>query len=360
VQELENRNAPQEGAETANASPDAASSPASPSPGPGAEKGGGSGEAALPSGDAYHVPVMVDQVLAAFQPAGEGTLVDGTAGGGGHAEALLRTYPELELVAVDRDPEAMAALEARLAPFAGRVRRIHARFDRAAQALVEEGASVDGVLLDLGISSRQIDHDPRGFTFRDDAPLDARMGMAGSEDSVTAATLLNSWPEADLAHLFRRLAEEPRARRLAAAIVAHREETGPLQVAGDLNRIVDAVYRRPTLARERAPLYQALRIQVNAEMEALDAALPLYRDLLRPGGVFAVLSYHSLEDRRVKNAFREWSRRCICPPELPLCQCRGEALGWLVNRSVLRPTDEEVEANPRARSARFRIWRKAA
>lgn len=343
----------------------------------------------LPVGDAYHRPVMVEEVVEALAPAARGWVVDGTAGGGGHTEALLQRYPELRVVAVDRDPEAMATLALRLHAYPDRVRRLHARFDDAALLLAEEGMAVDGVLLDLGISSRQIDHDARGFTFRDDAPLDGRMDRAhgdgesrtGGEggdpsgddvspgvegrtpragSTLTAATLLNTWDEAGLAHLFRRLAEEPRARRLAAAIVEHREGVGPLRVAGDLNRLVDQVYRRPTLARERAPLYQALRIHVNAELEALEAALPRFRDLLRPGGVFAVLSYHSLEDRQVKNAFREWSRRCICPPELLLCQCRGEALGTLVNRSVVRPSEAEVEENPRARSARFRVWRKAA
>ncbi len=388
MRELEN---PNEGEETQGGRSGAVGTDGGGAPGPASAAGSPERAASvpLPVGDAYHRPVMVEEVVEALAPAAQGWVVDGTAGGGGHTEALLRRYPELRVVAVDRDPEAMQTLALRLRPFGGRVRRLHARFDHAARVLAEEGSEVDGVLLDLGISSRQIDHDPRGFTFRDDAPLDGRMDRAleggapqdaaqGEGDSpgegptgaeagaapggapFTAATLLNTWDEADLTHLFRRLAEEPRARRLAAAIVAHREAEGPLRLAGDLNRLVDQVYRRPTLARERAPLYQALRIQVNAELEALEAALPRFRDLLRPGGVFAVLSYHSLEDRQVKNAFREWSRRCICPPELLLCQCRGEALGALVNRSVVRPSQGEVEANPRARSARFRVWRKAA
>lgn len=323
----------------------------------------GEGVPTPPEGDAYHVPVMLSQVLEVLVPVGDGILVDGTAGGGGHAEALLRQCPEAHLVAVDRDPEAIAALSRRLAPFGDRVRLLHERFDHAAKRLLDEGTSVAGVLLDLGISSRQIDADARGFTFRDDAPLDARMDApfdgSARPDTPTAADLLNSLDEAELTRLFRRLAEEPRARPLARAIVAERGEA-PLQRAGDLNRILDRVLRKPVRSKDRARIYQALRIQVNAELEALEAALPLYREALRPGGILVVLSYHSLEDREVKHAFREWSRRCVCPPELPLCQCRGEPLGTTLTRSVVRPSEAEVEANPRARSARFRAWRKAA
>jgi 16S rRNA (cytosine1402-N4)-methyltransferase len=316
--------------------------------------------APLPTGDAYHVPVMAQEVVEAFAPAGDGVILDGTAGGGGHAEALLRAYPECRVVAVDRDPEAIASAGRRLEGFGDRVRFVQARFDEGARTVgaEEEEEGLAGTLLDLGISSRHIDAVERGFTHRDEAPLDMRMD-ASDAGAPTAADLLNSWPEEELAHLFRRLGEEPRGRALAREVVRRREEA-PFRTAGELNEALAAVYRRPPLAREKARVYQALRIQVNGELDALRAALPIVRDALRPGGVFAVLAYHSLEDREVKNHFREWSRSCICPPELPICRCRGRALGTLVTRSPLRPTDEEVARNPRARSARFRIWRKAA
>ncbi len=312
----------------------------------------------LPSGDAYHLPVMRDEVVRAFEPASSDTILDGTAGGGGHCEALLEAWPACSVIAVDRDPEAIAAVRARLAPFGTRVRVIQARFDRAAQALLDEGEELGGALLDLGISSRHIDADERGFTHRDGAPLDMRMEGAGS-GGETAADILNEWPEDDLSRLLRRLGEEPRSRAIAREVATRRIDH-PFRTAGDLNAALAAVYRRPPLAKEKARVYQALRIQVNGELEALEAALPLLRELLRPGGILAVLAYHSLEDRQVKNAFREWSRSCICPPELPICRCRGRALGTTLTRSPLGPSDEEVTRNPRARSARFRIWRKAA
>jgi 16S rRNA (cytosine1402-N4)-methyltransferase len=314
--------------------------------------------APLPSGDAYHVPVMVREVVEAMAPAFDGIVFDGTAGGGGHTLALLEHYPELRVVAVDRDPEAMAALRLRLAPFGERVRLVQARFDEAALQILREGDSLAGALLDLGVSSRQIDATGRGFTFRDEAPLDARMEGAGGE-GPTAAEILNTWTQEDLALLFWRLAEEPRGRALARAVVARRD-AAPFVRAADLNQVLADLYRRPLRAKEKARIYQGLRIQVNREMEALERALPALRDALRPGGILAVLSYHSLEDREVKNSFREWSRSCVCPPELLQCQCRGRALGTLVNRSVARPSEAEVAANPRARSARFRVWRKAA
>lgn len=315
-------------------------------------------DVALPAGDAYHVPVMVREVVESMAPAFDGVLFDGTAGGGGHSQALLEHYPELEVIAVDRDPEAIAALRLRLAPFGDRVRLVQARFDEAALRALTEGVVLAGALLDLGVSSRQIDEPERGFTFRDEAPLDARMEGAAGE-GPTAADILNSWSEEELALLFWRLAEEPRGRALARAVVARRS-AAPFASAADLNEVLADLYRRPLRAKEKARVYQGLRIAVNRELEALTQALPALRDALRPGGILAVLSYHSLEDREVKNTFREWSRSCVCPPELLQCRCRGHALGTLVTRSVVKPSEAEVAANPRARSARFRVWRKAA
>jgi 16S rRNA (cytosine1402-N4)-methyltransferase len=312
----------------------------------------------LPAGDAYHVPVLRAEVVAALAPAAQGTILDGTAGGGGHSHALLEAYPECRLVAVDRDPEAVAAVTERLAPFGDRVRILRDRFDRAALRLAEEGVALSGALLDLGISSRHIDATERGFTHRDEAPLDMRMAGDAGDEAPTAADILNHTPEDELSRMFRRLGEEPRSRALARRIV-ERREAEPFRTAADLNAVVAAVYRRPGLAKEKARVYQALRIMVNDELQALEAVLPVVRDLLEPGGIFAVLSYHSLEDRRVKNAFREWSRSCVCPPELPECRCRGRALGTVLTRSPVGASPEEVARNPRSRSVRFRVWRKA-
>ncbi len=307
---------------------------------------------------AFHHPVLVEEVLEALEPAARGEVLDGTVGGGGHSRALLERYQECRVLAVDRDPEALEEARASLREFGDRVRFLRARFDDAARGAGLAGPSLAGALLDLGVSAHQIDADHRGFTFRPEAPLDMRMD-AGEGGGVTAAELLNERTEEDLARLFRRYGEEPRARRLAREVVRRRVHE-PLRTSGDLVDVMATVFGRPPQVKEKARVFQALRIEVNEELEALDAALPALRDALLPGGVFVVIAYHSLEDRKVKNAFREWSRACVCPPELPICTCRGEALGELMTRRVLRPSSTEVEVNPRSRSARMRVWRKAA
>jgi 16S rRNA (cytosine1402-N4)-methyltransferase len=304
----------------------------------------------------YHAPVMPEQVLRFLQPERGGVYLDGTLGGGGHASALLQRAPEARLIAVDRDPDALREAGARLAPFGDRVRLVAANF---ADALQEAGISDDtlaGILLDLGISSHQIDLDQRGFTFRSGAPLDMRMAQATAGEP-SAADLLNSLAEEELADVFYHFGEERRSRRLARVIVEMRERE-PFRTSDQLLAAIERVIPRPT-AQDRARLFQALRIAVNRELEALEQALPRFRDALAPGGVMVVLAYHSLEDRMVKDQFREWSRACVCPPHLPVCRCRGRPLGEALTRKPLFATDEEVQQNPRARSARLRAWRKA-
>jgi 16S rRNA (cytosine1402-N4)-methyltransferase len=309
---------------------------------------------------AFHTPVLVDEVIAllADTPA-EGEILDGTVGGGGHAAAILERIEGSRVLAVDRDPDALTAAQEVLAPWQDRVRFLRARFDEGAKGAGLLGPSLRGALLDLGISSHQIDDASRGFTFRsDDVALDMRMS-GGADGGPTAAELLNEIEEADLVRLLRRYGEEPRARRLARAVVERRAEA-PLRTVGDLIGAMREAYGREPMAKERARVFQALRIEVNRELEALEAALPLLREALLPGGVLVVISYHSLEDRIVKNAFREWSRECVCPEGLPVCRCRGHALGETLTRRVVRPSDAELETNPRARSARLRGWRKAS
>jgi 16S rRNA (cytosine1402-N4)-methyltransferase len=305
----------------------------------------------------YHAPVLVDEVVHFLAPAEEGEILDGTVGGGGHAEALLLAYPRCRILAVDRDPDALAESRQRLAPFLDRVRFLHARFDAAAQGAGLIGPTLQGALLDLGVSSRQIDAGGRGFSFRPGVPLDMRMGGSGAKGE-TAASLLNSWDEERIRRLFWDYGEEPRSRALARVICEVRKER-PFSTSDDLLDAMGRALGRAPFVKEKARVFQALRIEVNREMEALDTALPALRDALLPGGILVVISYHSLEDRPVKNAFREWSRRCTCPPEIPLCICRGEALGQTLTRSVVTPGAEELERNPRSRSARLRAWRKA-
>ncbi|NIR46123.1 MAG: 16S rRNA (cytosine(1402)-N(4))-methyltransferase RsmH [Gemmatimonadetes bacterium] len=299
----------------------------------------------------YHEAVMVDQVLEALEPDRGGVYLDGTVGGGGHAAALLEASADARLLGIDRDDEALAAARARLAPFGDRVQLERGDYAEASELFDLGEGALAGVLLDLGVSSRQVDSSERGFSFRPDTPLDMRM----SGEGPSAADLLNTLEAEELAAIFRDYGEQRRAGQLAREVVARRERA-PFGRSDDLLAAMEAVYRKPVRATDAAPVFQALRIAVNRELESLERALPTLRDRLAPGGRMVVLAYHSLEDRRVKRAFREWSRDCICPPELPECRCRGRALGRELVKRPLRPSTEEVARNPRARSARLRAW----
>jgi 16S rRNA (cytosine1402-N4)-methyltransferase len=303
----------------------------------------------------YHDPVMVREVVAHLGAESGGLFFDGTLGGGGHAEAILEASESARVIGVDQDPDALATAGKRLECFGSRVRLVESNFADAAEQLEERLA---GALLDLGVSSHQIDAEARGFSFRPGTPLDMRMA-AGSSSVPTAADLLNELDERELADVFYRYGEERRSRRLAREIV-HRRRERPFRTSDELVAAIDAALGPRTTNQDRARIFQALRIAVNDEMSVLARALPALRDRLEPNGVFVVLSYHSLEDRQVKEAFREWSRDCVCPPELPVCRCRGRALGGVVTRKPVTASAAEIEANPRARSAKLRAWRKAA
>ena len=311
----------------------------------------------LPYASEYHAPVLVRETMDLLRPERGGAFLDGTLGGGGHAEALLERGPQARLTGVDRDPEALAEATARLARFGDRFRAVRANFADAVEAAGVEAGTLAGVLLDLGISSHQVDEDARGFTFRPGAPLDMRMAGA-SAGEPTAADLLNELDEGELADVFYRYGEERRSRKLARIVVEMRGEE-PFATSDRLVRAIDRALGPRTEAADRARIFQALRIAVNGEIAALEGALERFREALAPGGVMAVIAYHSLEDRLVKNAFRDWSQRCVCPPGLPVCRCRGRALGETLTRRPLSAAPEEVAANTRARSARLRGWRAA-
>ncbi len=308
-------------------------------------------------GRGYHAPVLVREVLDYLDPKGEEWIVDGTVGGGGHARAVLERCPGCRVLGVDRDPDALEAAKKSLGDFGGRVRLVAGRFDEVLDR-PEAPDSVSGVLLDLGVSSHQIDSTARGFTFREGAPLDMRMeGAAGKGPS--AADLLNHEDEATLTRIFRDYGEERRGRALARRVVRRRTDR-PFMTSDDLVAVFADVLRRDPQPKEKARIFQALRIAVNEELRALEESLPRFRERLGPAGRIVVISYHSLEDRIVKNAFREWSRECVCPPALPVCRCRGHALGEVLTRKPVMADEEEVMRNPRSRSARLRAWRKAA
>jgi 16S rRNA (cytosine1402-N4)-methyltransferase len=304
----------------------------------------------------YHAPALVGPVLELL---GAGQLVlDGTLGGGGHAAALLAAGVP-RVIGVDRDPEALAAASARLADAAaaGRFTAWRGNYDDLDAIPALEGIFFDGILLDLGISSHQIDDVSRGFSFREGAPLDMRMG---ADATRSAGELLDEADEAELARIFRDYGDEPRAARLAREVV-RRRATRPFVTSDDLVGAIRATLGARSGAPEFARLFQAVRIAVNDELSGLERALPALRDRLAPAGILAVMAYHSGEDRMVKHAFRDWSRDCICPPRQPMCTCGGaNALGEVLTRRAIVADANEVARNPRARSAKLRAWRRAA
>lgn len=319
------------------------------------DRGTGGGEVGA---GLFHAPALVAEVLAFLRPERGGLYVDGTVGGGGHAAAILGWSASARLVAADRDAEAVAAARERLGRFGERVRLVVANYADLVEVSGLSERSVAGVLLDLGLSSHQVDDSGRGFTFRRGAPLDMRMSGPGG-GGVTAAEVLNTASAAELERIFREYGEDRRTVTLAAQIV-RRRRAAPLETSDDLVAAMVAAYGRSPTIRDKARVFQAVRIAVNRELEALEVGLPRLRDVLAPGGVLVVIAYHSLEDRKVKEAFREWSLACVCPPEFPVCRCRGRPLGELVTRGVVRPGPAEVASNPRVRSARLRAWRRVA
>ena len=301
----------------------------------------------------YHAPVLADEVVALF--AGARSVLDGTLGGGGHSLALLNIGAEV--TAIDRDPQAISAAKARLADYenAGRFRTVLGNYADLDAVPALDGVLFDGILLDLGVSSHQLDDPSRGFSFREGVPLDMRMGTDAARD---AATLLMTADEVELAAIFREYADERRAMRLAREIVRRRGNR-PFETSDDLVGAIRGALGPRTGPGDFARLFQAVRIAVNDEIGGLERALDSLRQRLRPGGTFAVIAYHSGEDRVAKNAFRDWSAECICPPRQPICTCRGHALGSLVTRKSVTASPDEASRNPRSRSARLRAWRSA-
>jgi 16S rRNA (cytosine1402-N4)-methyltransferase len=305
-----------------------------------------------------HQPVMADEVLKLLEPERGLWFLDGTVGGGGHAERILESNPAATLIGLDQDPDAIEAARARLARFGDRAMVMTGNFRDAAELLQEyKDVGLDGALLDLGVSSHQIDTMARGFSFRRGTPLNMRMGGT-TGGWRTAADLLNTASEEELGKIFRDFGEERKWRGMSREIARRRQEK-PLRTADDLVAAASTALWRPLSPRDKARLFQAVRIAVNDELEALQDGLESISRLLKTEGRLVVISYHSLEDRIVKEAFREWSRECVCPPELPVCTCRGRALGRRLTKKPMRPTETEVASNPRSRSARLRGWIRA-
>jgi 16S rRNA (cytosine1402-N4)-methyltransferase len=301
----------------------------------------------------YHSPALANEVVALL--GGSALVLDGTLGGGGHAAALLESGVG-RVIGIDRDPDALAEATARLADASAAGRFAAYRGNYAAIDSIPAIADLrfTGILLDLGISSHQIDDAARGFSFREGAPLDMRMG---ADAARSAADLLNDADDDELTRLFHEYGDEPRAARLAREIVRRRANR-PFSTSDDLVGAIRGAFGARTGPPEFARLFQAVRIAVNDELDGLARALPALRDRLAPGGVFAVIAYHSGEDRLVKHAFRDWSTDCVCPPKHPMCTCGGNhAVGDVLTRRAIVATDDEIARNPRARSAKLRAWR---
>ena len=293
----------------------------------------------------FHVPVLLAPILTAA--CGARRAVDATLGDGGHSAALLDQG--IEVLGIDRDPDALVVSRARLGERG--IRYLQASYaSPEALAAVAEFAP-DFILLDLGVSSRQLDEEARGFTFRPGAPLDMRMGPTDH----SAADLLNTAEERTLEVIFREYGDERRARRLASEIVRRRARH-PFATSDDLVNAIRATLGAKAGPSEFARLFQAVRMAVNDEPAELERALTGFRDALKPGGHLSIITYHSGEDRLVKQSFREWARSCVCPPELPICICRGRPLGRVEPKKPIVPESAELAVNPRARSAKLRIF----
>lgn len=298
-----------------------------------------------------HVPVLFQKVLDGLQLRAGGRYIDATVGGGGHAAGILAaSSPDGRLLGLDLDPAALEVARACLSAYGERVVLIHGSFTRLAE--IARGCHfvpADGVLFDLGLSSLQLADPARGFAFMADGPLDMRFDPTG--EGVPAVELVNHLSLEELAGLLYRYGEERQARRIAKAIVAAR----PLCTTQELATVVERAAGRRGRIHPATRTFQALRIAVNGELAALEAALPQAVEVLAPGGRLAVISFHSLEDRVVKRFLRRESRDCVCPPDIPICTCGHRAMLRLLGRKPVRPTPGEVAANPRARSARLRL-----
>lgn len=290
-----------------------------------------------------------------LRPKSGGRYIDGTVGAGGHAAGILqRSAPEGRLLAFDRDRSALDYAAEQLAPYAARTTFVHASYAEMAVVAPAHGFDlVDGILLDLGLSSRQLAAEQRGFSFMLDGPLDMRFDVTRG---VTAADLVNRLSEAEIADLLWQYGEERRSRRIARAIVQHR----PVRTTHELADLVVQTVGRHGGKHPATRVFQALRIAVNDELGALEIGLAAALKLLRPGGRLAVISFHSLEDRLVKQTFRTWQKDCVCPPSQPICNCEKVAEAVLVTRGAVMPSPEEVAKNPRSRSARLRVVQRLA
>ena len=306
----------------------------------------------------HHVSVLLNEAVEGLNVRPDGIYLDGTLGGAGHSAEIAKRLTTGKLIGVDRDPKALAAAGERLAPWAERVKLVHGNFRELETILDSLGIpAVDGVLLDLGVSSPQLDEASRGFSYMADAPLDMRMNP---EDALTAWELVNTWPREELRRILFAYGEERYAPLIAAAIERRREQA-PIESTLELAELIRSAMPQKALREKQHPAkrsFQAIRIAVNDELGAVDSVMGQAIRRLKPGGRLAVITFHSLEDRIVKNAMAEAAKGCTCPPEFPVCVCGKKPTVRLIARKPITAGEEELEANPRARSAKLRVCEK--
>ena len=304
----------------------------------------------------HHIPVLFEEVMAYLSPRDGGAYADGTLGGGGHSEGILLRAPHAVLYGIDRDGQAIAAASARLARFQG-FHAVHGHFHDV-KALLDGAPPLDGALLDLGVSSHQLDTPERGFSYHADAPLDMRMDPSQGQ---TAAQYLAGVSQEELRSVLWEYGEEKWAARIAQIVVERRAQK-PLLTTADLVAAVDAAIPKAVRLKDDGHsarrTFQAVRIAVNDELRPLKQALLDFVDLLAPGGRLLVITFHSLEDRVVKNTFRQMQNPCTCPPKAPVCVCGKKPLGRVLAGGAVKPSEQEVQSNPRARSAKLRVFEK--
>lgn len=302
-----------------------------------------------------HIPVLLDECIEGLAIKPDGVYVDCTAGGGGHSYEIAKRLKRGRLISIDRDEAAIRACSERLAPLKDRVMIVKATFSQIRQVLAEQGIEkVDGILMDLGVSSHQIDTPERGFSFRSDAALDMRMDQ---QAALSAQTLVNTYGEAELADILWRYGEERYSRQIARKIVQQRQKA-PIETTGQLVELIKSAMPASARREDQHPAkrsFQALRIAVNSELDELQETLEMIPSLLNAGGRVAIISFHSLEDRMVKTAFKEQSRECTCPPEFPVCVCGHKAQIKIITKKPIVATGEQLEENRRAACAKLRI-----
>lgn len=306
----------------------------------------------------HHVSVLLEECIQALSIKPDGTYVDGTLGGAGHSSQIVQRLTTGRLIGIDRDPKALKAASERLAPYSDRVTLVHSNFSRVDQVLDELGIDgVDGILLDLGVSSPQLDEAERGFSYMADAPLDMRMN---SQDTLTAYEVVNLWPREELRRILYEYGEERYAPQIASAIDRRRAER-PIETTLELVDVIRSAMPPQALREKQHPAkrsFQAIRIAVNDELGAVSRVMDAAISKLNSGGRLAIITFHSLEDRIVKNAMASAAKGCTCPPEFPVCVCGKTPKVKLVSKKPIVSSEEELQRNPRARSAKLRVCEK--